>query len=255
LLPNTYVDPFKVINPYQLWLLVILISGISFFGYFLMKLFGTGKGIILTSALGGIASSTAVTVALSSEVKEDDKIVDAATVGVVIASTIMFFRVLLLVSLINVNVVPYLLPPFIVMGIMGLIFSWLMMHGMARFEHPLTFASPFSLSPALKFAAFFAFILLISHIGNAYFGDTGIYIASVLSGLVDVDAIVLSLSQMLGEGISYKVASIAIILASLTNTMVKASIAFMFGNKKFGIHVLKVLVPVSIIGLAVAIVL
>jgi uncharacterized membrane protein (DUF4010 family) len=220
-----------------------------------MKVFGTGKGIILASALGGMASSTAVTVALSAEVKEDEKIVDAATVGVVIASTIMFFRVLLLVSLININVVPYLLPSFIVMGAVGLVFSWFMMRGMARFEHPLKFASPFSLSPALKFAAFFGFILVMTHIGNSYFGDTGIYVASVLSGLVDVDAIVLSLSQLLSEGISYKVASLAILIASLTNNFVKAGIAFLFGNKRFGFHVLKVLIPVSIAGLAVALLL
>ena len=130
-----------------------------------------------------------------------------------------------------------------------------MMNGLSRFEHPLKLASPFSIIPALKFAAFFAFILVVSNFGNRYFGDAGVYVASALSGLVDVDAIVLSLSQLLGAGISYKVASIAIVIASITNNLVKAAICFLFGNKRFGMHVLKVMVPVSLIGIGVALLL
>ncbi len=255
ILPNTYIDPFNIINPYQLWILVILISGISYFGYFLMKLFGTGRGILITSALGGIASSTAVTVDLSDKVKKDERIIGAATVGVLVASTIMFFRVLLLVSVININLLPFLLPPVLVMGVLGLIFSWFIAKGMSRFKHELKLTSPLSIYPALKFVVFFIFILLVSYFGNRYFGDAGIYVASILSGLVDVDAIILSLSTLAKTGISYKVASIAIIVASVTNTFVKAGISFLFGSRKFGMQVFKVLIPVAVVGLLVALIL
>lgn len=252
ILPNTTIDPLNVINPYQLWILVILISGISFFGYFLMKVFGTGKGIMLTSALGGIASSTAVAVVLSSEVKKDPEVTDTATVGVIIASTIMFFRILLLVFILNTALVPYLLLPFLLMGIVGAAVSWLMMNGKASFDHPLSLTSPFSILPALKFAAFFAFILVISHLGNLYFGNAGLYAASFLSGLVDADAIVLSMPPLLLQGVPYKVAALSVLIAAITNTFVKAGITFLFGSRKFGIQVLKVLIPVSLVGLAVA---
>ena len=254
ILPDRYVDPFNVINPYQLWLLVILISGISFFGYFLIKTFGAGRGILLTSALGGLASSTAVTVAMANEVKKNKKIIDPATVGVVIASTLMFFRILLEILVVNLDLLPVLIPPILAMGVVGLAASWFMFHGVSKLKHKLELTTPFSIGPAIKFTLFFVFILLATYFANNMFGNAGLYAASLIAGLANVDAITLSVASLARTQISYKVASIAILIAALTNTFVKAGIAFLFGSREFGLKVLKVFLAVAIVGLGVALI-
>jgi uncharacterized membrane protein (DUF4010 family) len=252
ILPDAYVDPFNIINPYHLWLLVIFIAGISFFGYFLMKIFGAGRGIVLTSTLGGLASSTAVTVAMSNEVRKNEVIVDPATVGVIIASTFMFFRILVEIIVVNIDLLPLLLPPFLAMGVVGLVASWFMLRGVSGFKHEIELSTPFSIGPAIKFTVFFTLILFATYFGNTYFGDTGLYITSLIAGLADVDAITLSVASLAKTEIAPKVASLAILIAALTNTFVKAGIAFIFGSKKFGMNVLKVFVLVAITGIGVA---
>jgi uncharacterized membrane protein (DUF4010 family) len=255
LLPDSYVDPFNVINPYQLWLLVIFISGISFFGYFLIKTFGAGKGIVLTSVLGGLASSTAVAVAMADEVKKNLKIIDPATVGVVIASTLMFFRMLIEILVVNFDLLPLILPPFLAMGIVGLAASWYLLRDVSKFEHKLELSSPFSIGPALNFTILFVIILFATHFGNQYFGEVGLYITSIIGGLAGVDAITLSVAALAKTTITSKVATISILLAALTNTFVKAGIAFIFGSREFGSKVFKVFVLVAISGITVALLL
>jgi uncharacterized membrane protein (DUF4010 family) len=245
LLPTHVYDVLaatQAFNPFKIWLMVVLICAISFIGYIAIKLIGAKKGIGLTGAIGGLVSSTAVTSSLSLSSKKS-KVVNAFVFGVIIAWTIMFFRVLLVTSILNKEV---FFASFISIGLMAVVSAmcaaYLYMHRSSKGKKTakaVAFKSPFALGPALKFGGFFGLVLFGAKLLQGLFGSSGIYIASVLSGLADVDAITISMATLASSGeVSVNVAVTAITLAVASNTVVKAGIAYMFGGKEFAQKVL-----------------
>ena len=236
LLPDQTCGPLNVLNPYQIWLIVVFISGISFAGYILMKFIGTEKGISATGIIGGLVSSTAVTTAMAARVKESDFIMRAAVFATVVASSMMFLRVLFEVSVINPNLISLLAAPMLSMGVLGTILGLLAWKTTEVREvgENLKLKNPFSLRPALIFGLLFLIILFVSKIADIYFGSSGLYIASVISGVADVDAITISMAILARDTISPDVAVTAITLAAISNTVIKFLIAMFFGTRKFG---------------------
>ncbi|MBU2440699.1 MAG: DUF4010 domain-containing protein, partial [Nanoarchaeota archaeon] len=236
-LPNQAFGPFDVFNPYKIWLVVVLISGISFVGYIAMKAVGAKKGMGLTGFLGGFVSSTAVSMSMSQNSKTIPKIVNPFVFAMVIASSTMFFRVLVVVGILNKTLLPKLLIPLITMGAVGVIAAiivWTKKEKTPTDTKKVNINSPFTLKPALKFAIFFVIILFISKIGFMYLGSKGMYLTALLSGLADVDALTVSVAQLTGGGgLAVNVGVIAIVIATITNTVVKAGIANIFGGKEF----------------------
>lgn len=227
LLPNEGYGPWNALNPHWIWWMVVLISGISFVGYFAIKYAGDKIGTVLTAFVGGLASSTAVTLSMAQfATKHKDKTLFMG--GVVIASSIMFARVLIEVAIVNINLLQQLLLPILVMFTALLIGgSWLWFKQDAAGAEPeIEVKNPFNLPTALKFGALLGLILLLSAASKEWFGDGGVYILSLVSGLADVDAITLSLSRMALDELSGNVAATGIIIASATNTLVKG---FLFG--------------------------
>ena len=108
---------------------------------------------------------------------------------------------------------------------------------------------PFRIIPALKFGAFFAFVLIISKLASVYFGDTGIYAASIVSGLADVDAITLTMATLARSTLTGSVAATSITLAAITNTLVKLAIAYVLGSREFGNKMAAILLPTVVAGL------
>jgi uncharacterized membrane protein (DUF4010 family) len=237
LLPDQAFGPFYVFNPYQIWLIVVFISGISFAGYILMKFMGAEKGINVTGIIGGLVSSTAVTAAMAARVKESDLIIRAAVFATVVASSMMFLRVLFVVAVINPNLISTLAAPMLSMGVVGIILSFLAWKTtkIRDFSGDLKLKNPFSLRPALIFGLLFTGILFASKIAEIYFGDAGVYIASIISGIADVDAITISMALLAGDNIiTPDVAVTAITLAAISNTIIKFLIAMFLGTRKFG---------------------
>ena len=236
LLPDQTFGPWNVFNPYQIWLIVVFISGISFAGYILMKFIGAEKGISATGIIGGLVSSTAVTTAMAARVKESDFIIRAAVFATVVASSIMFLRVLFEVSVINSDLISLLTIPMLSMGLLGIGLSLLAWKTtkVRDIGEDLKLENPFSLKPALIFGALFLAILFLSKIADIYFGNSGIYITSIISGVADVDAITISMAILAKNTISPNVAVTAITLAAISNTVVKFFIAMFFGTRKFG---------------------
>ncbi len=232
----------QAFNPLKIWLMVVFICGISFVGYISIKIIGAKKGIGLTGAIGGLVSSTAVTSSLSLSSKKS-KVVNAFVFGVVIAWTIMFFRVLFVTLVLNKQV---FVSSIVSIGFMGFVSAccsvWLYWHKTGKVKQEakaVAFKSPFAIAPALKFGVFFAFILLMAKLLQGLYGSSGIYIASVLSGLADVDAITISMATIASAGeITTTVAVTAIVLAVVSNTLVKAGIAYIFGGREFAKKVL-----------------
>ncbi len=233
LLPNQGYGPLELFNPYLTWLMVVLISGISFAGYVLMKWFGE-QGIPLTGILGGLVSSTATTTSFSQRSRKEPKIHHALALGVILSNGIMFVRVLVLAFIINFVLFIHLLFPFLILILATCFFSYFLWRKAKKVKKTnITLTSPFTLSPALKFAFLFAGVLALAKVAEVYFSSQGIYVISIISGIADVDAITLSLSQLTTGSLLLETARNGIIMAALTNVAVKAGIAYWWGSKDF----------------------
>lgn len=259
LLPNRDLDPFGVFNPAMVGILVVLVSGISFVGYFLTRILGAQRGLALTGVLGGLTSSTAVTAAMAVEAKESPGLRAICAFSTIAANATMFGRVLVVVAVLDRPLVFKLVWPIGAMAVAAAVASvvlWLMA-GKASQRHEgrsdIKLKNPFSIVPALKFAAFFVAVLVVSKVATSSFGDSGLYVAAALSGLADVDAITLSIAEQSNEGsLVREVGALAVTIAVVSNSLVKSGIAFASGGFKFGRLVALCLGIATVIGLVVA---
>jgi uncharacterized membrane protein (DUF4010 family) len=236
ILPNEGLGPppFDVLNPYKIWLMVVFISGISFLGYFLIKIAGTRQGIVITGFLGGLASSTAVTLSFSERSKEQLNLAKPFALAIIVSWTMMFSRVLVEVAALNQPLLEILWIPMVAAGAIALLYSiYLYFAQRSTEEGDVPLSNPFELGPAVKFGLLYAGILLVSRAAQINFGDTGIFASSIISGLADVDAITLSMAQLSsGSGsLSISTASQAIVLATMSNTVVKGGLVLFMGSK------------------------
>ena len=226
--------PFDVIVPFDVWLMVVFISGISFLGYALIKIVGVRKGVGLTGLLGGLASSTAVTMSFAQKSREVKGLAHPFALAIILSWTVMIFRVLIEILTINAPLLKVMWLPILIVVLCCLAYSAYLYWANTdeQQETPDQFTNPFELGPAFIFGLLYAAVLLGSNFAEMYFGNTGIYISSLLSGLVDVDAITLSMSKMSQEGgsVEMNVAARAIIIAVVSNTVVKGGIVLLTGS-------------------------
>jgi uncharacterized membrane protein (DUF4010 family) len=254
LLPDYTLDPLDVLNPRKIWMMVVLVSLIGYIGYIMIRIFGTDKGLSITGIMGGLVSSTAVTTSMATEVRAHSEIIDSAVFATTISSCTMFPRVLLIILIVNRELFLPLLIPLISMTITGVTLAYLLFRKREMIEKEVELKDPFRLVPALTFGAFFALILLISKLASTYFGDEGIYAASLIAGLADVDAITLSMATLAGSSIATEVAVASITLATIMNTIVKLSIAYILGTKDFGMRITTTFAPMIIVGILAVII-
>jgi uncharacterized membrane protein (DUF4010 family) len=224
LLPDRPIDPWGALNPRSLWMLVLLISSLSLVGYVATRLLGANRGIPLTGATGGLVSSTAVTLAFSRQSRDPAYAAAAPALGagILLAWTVMFARVIVMVAILNRALLAYLLVPMATMAVVTLAFAWYLRSrgNTAGSVEGVPLKNPFSLTAAAKFAAFFAAVLLVVKLVQAYAPDRGLYFVAVLAGTTDVDAITLSMAQYARTG-AMELAAQAIVVATLANTIVK----------------------------------
>jgi uncharacterized membrane protein (DUF4010 family) len=230
LLPNRALDPLQALNPYQLWLLVILISALSFIGYVAVRILGQARGTALTGIFGGLVSSTAVTLAFSRRSRDhaDGRLGDALAAGILLAWAVMFVRILVEVLVVHAPLLGQVVGPMAAMAVLaalaGLFYLWrgpaAAKHAMGEELVPLT--NPFSLTAAIRFAAFFALVLLAVELVKRTLPGQGLYAVAALAGLTDMDAITLSMATFAREGGDQALAANAIAIGALSNTVVKA---------------------------------
>ncbi len=238
-LPKESIDPWGVIVPFNIWFLVILISAIGFTGYFLTKFLGAKGGIPITGFLGAIVSSTAVTTSMSTQAKQS-KLTGIFTVGILIAVATMQIRVVTEIliwgdGLISIGTIMIPITMAIVSALFALYFFKVTnkKHNFSTVKSDVNLESPFEIIPALQFGVAFILVLLGLALGNKYFGSSGIYATAILSGFVDVDAIVLSSLESLRNGtMDAQTAQIAIGLANFMNTLIKIAYVSILGTKK-----------------------
>jgi uncharacterized membrane protein (DUF4010 family) len=238
LLPNHAVDPWGALNPYTLWLLVILISGISLVGYVAVRLLGEAHGTVLTGFAGGLVSSTAVSLSFARQSRTDRTRVaaDALAAGVLASWAVMFVRVMIAVAIVNRELLPTLARGFGVMALAAALMAGVfyvrgLRHaGVSPRGDALPVRNPFSLGAAVQFALLFAVVLVIVEITQEYAPVGGLYVVAALAGLTDVDAITLSMAQRSHDGLGFTVATHAIGIAALSNTLVKCAMVLVLGR-------------------------
>lgn len=234
LLEDRAIDPWGAINLYKLWLLVLLISGLSLVGYVATRWLGPGRGIAITALSGGLVSSTAVTLAMAKQSREAEAHPEPLAGGIALAWAVMFARVVVLAAVVAPASFVLLAPAFLAMAaVCGLASLWLLRGAAVPTTAGalLPVKNPFSLLAACKFAALFAGVQLLLKLGQQHLPQSGIHAVAALAGLTDVDAITVAMAERAkAVPADLGMAVVAIAVASASNTLVKAGMAVGMGR-------------------------
>lgn len=255
-LPNETFGPppFDVLNPYTIWLLVVLISGISFLGYVLMKLLDAREGITLTGLLGGLASSTATTLSFAERSQKTTTLSRPFALAITLAWVMMFARALVEVATLNMALLRVLWLPMVLAAGAGLGYALYLYLAAAREDdhEEVDLANPFELSTAVTFGLLFAVVLIVSRAAQVYLGEQGIYISSLIGGLAGIDAVALSLAELSqgATGLALDVAARGVVIAALANTAAKGAIVLAAGTPALRRALLPGFILIMVVGAA-----
>lgn len=241
LLPDEPMGPYGALNPFGVGTMVVLIAGIGFVGYVAVRWLGPGRGMAVTGAVGGLVSSTAVTLAMAGRAKATPALADTCALSTLLACALMFGRVLLAVLAVNPKLLPGVLVPLAAMAaatVGAAALLYVRSNKQAATAQGLELVNPFELTSAMKFGALFALILVVSRWATTTLGTTATYVAGAVAGTTDVDAITLSMSRLFLDGaVTLETASTTIVIATASNTVVKGALAFISGGRAFGLRV------------------
>lgn len=235
LLPEGPFGPLGGVKPRELWLLVLLFTGLSFTGYLARRIFGAAHGYPLAGLLGGVISSTNVTFTFGQLSRRERTLARPLAVGTIAACTMLFPRVLIATSVLDLNVaralLPYLAAPFAV-GLLSLGVLW--WRPMPDVAHPIARPSnPLQIGPALQMALLFQVVLYAVAGVRAVFGARGLLISGAVLGLTDVDALTISMAKMSVAGAGPATAAEAIAIGIFANCVMKTGLAVALGTPQF----------------------
>ena len=234
-LPDRTYGPYDVLNPREVWLMVVLIVGINLAGYGAFRVMGARAGVALAGVLGGVISSTATTVSYARTTREDPARTSTAVAIAWIASSVVFIRLMVEIAAVAPSFLPEAAGPMVVLLAIAAtlaVFAW--RSATSPGQSPLDPGNPTELRPALIFGALYAVILFGIAAAQDMLGDAGLYAAAVVSGLTDVDAITLSTSQLVDGGrldpdLGWRI----IVVAVLSNLVFKVGMAATLGSRAF----------------------
>ena len=237
LLPDQPFGPYGALSPYRLWWAVVLIAGLSLSGHVAMRFAGAQRGTLLTGLLGGLASSTAATLALARQLRGRDELIEPTTAGALAACAVMFVRMAVILLLMSPELGRVALLPMLGAAGTLMVFAAVHWHRRPRGAPPAPAADlpVFDLGTALGFGAFLGVMAMLTEASKQWFGFGGLYGLALVSGLVDVDAITISAARMdAATSVPTSVAAIAIGLAALSNMVLKAAMAWTTGGRALG---------------------
>jgi len=234
LLPEGPYGPWGGIRPRELWMLVLFFSGLSFAGYMARRLFGAGRGYFLTGLLGGLVSSTNVTLTFARLSRRESAQAAQLAFGTIAANGVLFPRVMLAVIVLNATVLPELWPYFAApaaiaaaVAAFGALRKKTNAAGGAEDDNPL------GLSGALQMAALFQAVLFVMHAVREAWGQGGVLASAAVLGLTDVDALTLSMTRNVAGSLSPAVAAAGIAVGVASNTLLKLGLAVALGSSRF----------------------
>jgi uncharacterized membrane protein (DUF4010 family) len=234
-LPDTHFGPGEILNAQEIGLIVVIVSSLSFVAYLLIKFTGAHKGILLTALFGGLFSSTAVTWMLSSRSHIPGQANSAPyAAGIILASSIMFIRVALVALIFNKIIFLSLILPCSLMFITGLAFVFFLMRREKDTQHlaGVDLGNPLNILNALGFGLLYIAISLLVYYAKLQLGDRGLVLSGLISGLADVDAITITISKMASASSTINLSVIVILVAMISNTIVKIGITLTKGTPR-----------------------
>ena len=250
-LPNQAYGPagLEVLNPHTIWLFVVFISGIGFVGYILIKLVGPGKGIWLTGLLGGLASSTALTLNLAGRSRENEDYAGNFTLGIVLSWAVMYVRLYLICVVLVPGLAKPLALPLLLPAVPALLYA-LYLKVRENMDHKAktsTFNNPFNLLPAIKFGIVFTAVMFVANAARVYLGQGALMACSFLGGAAEMDAVAFSLLDMsMKSALPVRELVLSLLFASLANTLTKGGLVCVLGAKSMRRPIIPAVVLISL---------
>lgn len=240
LLPDRAMGPYAALEPRRIGIVVLLLSGVSLVGYLLVRLVGGRAGWPLAGLLGGLVSSTAVTLSFSGKARESSALVRALALGIVLASTILYVRGAVVTALLDATLGRHLWPRLAVLLGLALVMAALQYHRLeAGPADTAQLGNPVELGRAVMLGAVFAAVLLAARAAQAEMGTAGLWAVGALGGLVDVDSVAVAAARVRQQGLAEpSVAAGAYLLATLTNLLFKAGAVVVVGGRELARRVL-----------------
>jgi len=235
LLPEGPYPPLGIVRPRQLWMLVLFFSGLSFLGDVLNRVVGPQSGALLSGAIGGLISSTNVTFTFARSSRQDASHSRSLAFGAIAANAILYPRVLTAVAVLNVALLPVLVPfvvaPALAAGIVAAVGAKI--HPPEGERRRAVMRNPLQLSAALRMAALFQAVLIVVRLTQNAWGRSGVLTTAAALGLTDVDALTVSMTKGVADTLSIQTAALAIAVGILANNSLKAGIALLLGEPQF----------------------
>lgn len=253
LLPATPVGPYDALVPRHVGIVVAVLSGVSLVGYLLVRVLGGRTGWALAGALGGLVSSTSVTLGFAAKARSQHGQAAALALGILLASTVLYARGLVLILLFDRTLGSALAVPLCSLFLIGVLVA------LRRFRAlrgdgergVADLGSPVELGRALALALLFAGMLLLARAAQASLGSNGLLMAGLLGGLVDVDAVAMTAARLHGQGLAgTEAAAAAFLLATAANLVVKGGIVAVVGGRELARRVLPVFALWAVLTLA-----
>ena len=239
-LPNRTYGPFAVLNPRNIWWMVVLIVGINLGGYIAYKFLGQRAGIVLGGILGGMVSSTATTVSYAKRAAAAPGAIGPAAIVIMIASTVVFARLLLEIATVAPAFLPAAAPWLVALLILSAVgsFALWLRSGKDHDEMPEQ-ENPSELKSALLFGLIYAVVLFVAAAVKELYGNRGLYVVAALSGLTDVDAITLSTAQLVNAGrLNADDGWRLVVVAAISNLIFKAGAVAALGRRRLFFRIL-----------------
>ena len=251
ILPNQEYPPFHI-NPFKTWLVVVAISTISYLSYVLQKVTKGQGGIVLAALLGGAYSSTVTTVVMARRAAREQR-PHLFAGGILIASGVMYLRLVILLALFNRQLMLLLYIPFLVLAGLAVGFGWLWTRRADKtaqdIQREADPKNPLELMTAFLFAGLFLAMLVATQLAVTYLGRTGVNTLAVLMGVSDVDPFIMGMTQAAPALTAFKIAAAAIAIAAASNNVVKGIYSFSLAGRKTGVQSLAMLVGLAALGL------
>lgn len=240
LLPATPVGPLGAIVPRHVGLVVLTICGVSLGGYALVRLVGGRAGWTLAGLVGGLVSSTAVTLSFSGRARSSPTLARPLAAGILLASTVLYLRGLALLAVFDLPLALYLLPRLLALTAVAALFVWRELRARdAGGRGQVDVGNPLDLGKALLLGLLFAAVLVVARVAQSRFGTAGFWGAAAVGGLVDVDSVTLASADLRGEGVvTLQIAAGGYLLGTLANLVVKAIMVAVAGGPLLRRHVL-----------------
>ena len=251
ILPNQQFGPFHL-NPFKTWLVVVAVSAISYGSYLLQKVTKESGGVILAALLGGAYSSTVATVAMSRRAAREQR-PHLFAGGILIASGVMYLRLVALLTLFNRQLGALLAPAFLALAAAAIIAGWLWSRRpdplQSEIKREFEPENPLELLAAFIFALFFIAMLILTQLAVTYLGHAGVNILAAIMGVTDVDPFIMGMTQTAGTLTPLKVAATAVLIAAASNNLIKGFYSFSLAGRKTGIQSLSLLATLAVAGL------